>query len=69
MDHPNPENALSLTLSRQEWLLIVFLATRGAQRQLEEFVNGQAHDLHCVSDAAAAVKKLQDLFANSCLTQ
>jgi hypothetical protein len=58
-ESPEP---LSFTLPRAQWNMILFLAIRGAREVTDQFVEGKAHSLNCVSDAVSAVRALQDIY-------
>lgn len=58
MKHQNPEEPLTLTLTRLQWKLILHLALRGGKEALEFFINGTAHTSECMTANADAVKAL-----------
>lgn len=51
---------LSLTLPREQWTLLVFAASAGAQQILKQFMDGKGHNIQCVIEYAHAVVALSD---------
>lgn len=58
---PQPDELITLTLRREHWDIILYLAIRGGKEELDAYVRGQGHTANCMVLNANAIKALHDL--------
>jgi hypothetical protein len=54
------DEQLTVTMSRQAWDVLLYLAIRGGKEALDLYVRGQAHTANCIVENANVVKDLHD---------
>lgn len=56
------QETLPLSLPREQWMLLIFAASQGAQTILTQFLDGKGHKAECVIDYAHAVIALNEQY-------
>lgn len=61
MNQTSKTEPVSVTLSREQWSILLYLAIRGGKEALEFFVNGDGHTLECLTANGEALRALREL--------
>lgn len=56
-----PDELITLTLHREHWHVLLYLAISGGKQALDQYVRGEGHTATCMLANANAVKALHDL--------